>query len=401
MKNMVLLRYELIRLACHINNYRGAFMKTKYSIVKEYIESKVLDGTYQPNQKISSESEFMKQFGVSRHTIRRAIGDLVTEGWLYREQGSGTFCADRSTMQSLRNYDKQKNIAIVTTYLSDYIFPSIIRGAEAQLSEEGYQVSIFSTNNCQDKEKQILENLLTQNFDGVIVEPTKSAYSNPNIAYYLNLERLSIPYIMINAYYDELGPVSIVLDDERGGFLQTKYLIEQGHKDIIGFFKTDDIQGTRRLKGFLKAHRTYKIPINPGNIITYNTDEKDSKPVHEMDQLLTHTRQVPTGIVCYNDELAMNILHVLRTKGLQIPEDVSIIGYDDSPLAEISEVKLTSILHPKSKMGKDAANKIIELIESKDINNEDALPDVESIVYEPEIVIRNSVRTITDSNESI
>src|SRR5690625_6101165 len=84
-------------------------------------------------------------------------------------------------MKSLQNYDKQKNIAIVTTYISDYIFPSIIRGAEAQLSEEGYQVSIFSTNNCQDKEKQVLESLLTQNYDGVIVEPTKSAYSNPNI----------------------------------------------------------------------------------------------------------------------------------------------------------------------------------------------------------------------------
>src|SRR5690625_4671797 len=165
MKNMLLLRYTLIRSTCHINNYRGALMKTKYSIVKEYIESKILDGTYQPNQKISSESEFMKQFGVSRHTIRLAIGDLVTEGWLYREQGSGTFCADRSTMKSLQIYDKQKNIAIVTTYISDYIFPSIIRGAEAQLSEEGYQVSIFSTNNCQDKEKQVLESLLTQNFD--------------------------------------------------------------------------------------------------------------------------------------------------------------------------------------------------------------------------------------------
>ena len=70
-------------------------MKTKYSIVKDYIESKILDGTYQPNQKISSESELMEQFGVSRHTVRLAIGDLVTKGWLYRKQGSGTFCANR------------------------------------------------------------------------------------------------------------------------------------------------------------------------------------------------------------------------------------------------------------------------------------------------------------------
>ena len=73
-------------------------MKTKYSIVREYIEEKILDETYQPNNKIESESELMKRFGVSRHTVRLAIGDLVTEGWLYREQGSGTYCADRSDM---------------------------------------------------------------------------------------------------------------------------------------------------------------------------------------------------------------------------------------------------------------------------------------------------------------
>src|SRR5699024_1362044 len=254
-------------------------------MVKKAIKSKIIDGTYSPNQKISSESELMKEFGVSRHTVRLAIGDLVIAGWLYREQGSGTFCADRSTMNANKSQSHQKNIAIITTYISDYIFPSIIRGAESWLSEKGYQISIFSTNNNLDKERQILENILTQRFDGIIVEPTKSAYSNPNIHYYLQLENLSIPYIMINASYDELAPVNIVMDDEMGGYLQTEHLIKLGHQNIVGCFKTDDAQGVKRMKGFLKAHRQNNVQVRPNNIVTYKTEEKSTKPVQELEKL--------------------------------------------------------------------------------------------------------------------
>ena len=346
-------------------------MKTKYSMVKDYIMSKIQDGTYQPNQKIESESELMEQFGVSRHTVRLAIGDLVTEGWLYRIQGSGTFCADRNEINSKKTNNQHKSIAIVTTYISDYIFPSIIRGAESWLSENGYQVSIFSTNNDHKNEQRILKKILTQSFDGVIVEPTKSACSNPNIIYYLELERLGIPYLMINAYYEELEPVRIIMDDEKGGFLQTEHLINLGHKKIVGCFKTDDTQGIKRMKGFLKAHRQYQIPIEPGNIITYETENKNKKPVEELEALLTSKYSSFTAIVCYNDELAMEILDVIRMLGLNVPDDLSIVGFDDSLFAELTEVKLTSIVHPKSKLGAKAAETILELIEDKTADQEE------------------------------
>jgi GntR family transcriptional regulator of arabinose operon len=115
-------------------------MATKLDKVKQEIKSRILDGTFQPNQKISSESELMKQFAVSRHTVRAAIGELVNKGWLYREQGAGTFCADRSMDSRLMSGSNQKNIAIITTFISEYIFPSIIRGAESYLSKHGYNV---------------------------------------------------------------------------------------------------------------------------------------------------------------------------------------------------------------------------------------------------------------------
>lgn len=366
--------------------------ETKYKIVKNWIKSKILDGTFLPSQKIKSETELMEQFNVSRHTVRLALGELVSEGWLYKKQGSGTYVSDLSLKQDHKPYIHKKSVAIITTYISDYIFPSIIRGAESVLSQEGYQVSLFSTNNNHESERKFLEIILSQRFDGIIVEPTKSAISNPNINYYLNLEALGIPYIMINAYYDALDPISILVNDEKGGFLQTEHLIKNGHRNIIGFFKTDDMQGTKRMKGFLNAHRYYGIPINPANIITYNTEQKFTKPAEILDSILDK-KDRPTGIVCYNDELAVKLLDVIRNKGLQIPKDLSIVGFDDSFLAEVSEVKLTTITHPKSEMGKLAARMIIEMIEKRRSPKTKEVK-LESYVFEPELVIRNSTKDL-------
>ncbi|WP_077304981.1 GntR family transcriptional regulator [Terribacillus halophilus] len=367
-------------------------MQTKYAIVKQAIKSKILDGTYEPHAKIPSESVMMKQFDVSRHTVRLAIGELVNEGWLYREQGAGTFCADRSKHQLQQNGMQNKNIAIVTTYISDYIFPSIIRGAEAFLSEHGYNVSLFNTDNNHEKEREYLERIITTGFDGAIIEPTKSASANPNINYYLNLERLQIPYIMINAYYDALEPFRVLVDDERGAFLQTEHLIQQGHRDIVGFFKTDDMQGTLRMKGYLKAHRENKVPINPKHIVTYKTEEKHQKPIHELEVLLDQADAKPTGLVCYNDELAIKLLDVLRTRDMKVPQDMSIVGFDNSNLAELSEVKLTSVEHPKAELGRAAGKLIIDLIESK--HGKGSGKTIDSVVFPTELVTRNSTQAI-------
>lgn len=367
-------------------------METKYAKVKQDIKSTILDGTFAPHQKISSENELMKEFAVSRHTVRVALGELVSEGWLYREQGAGTFVADRLKEES-RIEKKTKNIAIVTTYISDYIFPSIIRGAEAYLSEQGYQVNLYSTNNNHENEKRVLENILSGNIDGVIIEPTKSAFPNPNINYYFNLERLNIPYIMINAFYDELEPLCLVMNDEKGGYIQTENLIKLGHKNIVGFFKTDDSQGIKRMKGYIKAHRTHQIPIDPNNIITYSSEEKTTKPVEELNRLLSSAEK-PTGLACYNDELALILLDVLREKKLHVPKDISIVGYDDSFLAQASEVKLTTIKHPKNEMGETAAKMIVELVKEKQGTSRISKDKLKTVVYEPELILRQSTRKL-------
>lgn len=367
-------------------------MGTKYNYVKNNIRSKVLEGLVIPHQKIGSETDLMKEHLVSRHTVRKAIDDLVNEGLLYRKQGAGTFCTDRS-FQGDRKQESRKNIAVITTYFSDYIFPSIIRGIEGYLSESSYHMTVFSTNNNPDQEKRCLESILTQDFDGLIVEPTKSALPNPNINYYLNIERMGIPYVMINAYYEELEPCHIIIDDVLGGMKQTEHLIELAHKNIVGVFKNDDIQGTKRMKGFIKAHRKANLPIFPQNIITYTTETKHEEPHHKLRELLHDKESSPTAIVCYNDELALKFLDIIREMELSVPHDMSIVGYDDSFLSVASEVKLTSVTHPKVEMGADAGKKIVQLIQCKQENS--SVKDAESsISYKPEVVIRNSTKSL-------
>ena len=93
----------------------------------------------------------------------------------------------------------------------------------------------------------------------------------------------------------------------------------------------------------------------------------------------------PTGIFCYNDEIAYMVLNIAYKLKIKIPEDLSIIGFDDSSLSRIMEPKLTSITHPKEQMGKDAANLIIKLV-----NNDNKFEASDSILYEPRLIIRNS-----------
>lgn len=107
-----------------------------------------------------------------------------------------------------------------------------------------------------------------------------------------------------------------------------------------------------------------------------------------MKKLLNNKLDRPTAVVCYNDQLVLRLMDYLREEGLKIPEDLSFVGYDDSLLSAISEVKLTSVIHPKSRLGLDAAKAIISMIKKNDgiRSNRGGI----SKLYEPELQIRQS-----------
>lgn len=367
--------------------------QTKYNMVKEKVMEWITTGQVLPGDKIYPESELVRMFRVSRHTVRLAIGDLVHEGWLYREKGVGTFCTDHKVNSPTEFKNPNhigKSIGVITTYISDYFFPLIIKGIESYLSDRGYSLILACTYNNIEKEKKCLESMLNRNIDGLIVEPTKSSNYNPNINYYLEFENKNIPYLMINQYYPQLFPSHCIVNDEKGGFLAADHLIKLGHEKIVGIFNTDDLQGVYRMKGFIRAFRDNHIPFSSEMILTISTDDPTNILKGKIRQFIMSLKTVPTGIVCYNDQLAITVLNILRDFKIRVPKDISIVGYDDTHLAVATDVKLTSVSHPKMKMGIEVAKWIVSAVENK--SDYKKAPD--SIIYEPELIIRNSTRSL-------
>src|SRR5690625_5136239 len=142
----------------------------KYIMIKTEIKQRILDKVYPIGSKIPSESKFQEDYNVSRHTIRLAISELVNEGYLQKKQGAGTFVSDDflNGQTSIT-----KTIGVITTYVSDYIFPSIIRGIENELSQKQYSLMLSSTHNNVKKEKISLEKKLQQNVNGIIINTNK------------------------------------------------------------------------------------------------------------------------------------------------------------------------------------------------------------------------------------
>lgn len=355
--------------------------KPKYQRLKEYIIEKINSREWIAGDRITSENELAQQFEVSRHTIRQSIGELVNEGWLYRVQGKGTF-VNRHPDERFKGTNA---IGVVTTYLNDYIFPSIITGVYDTLSEKGYTINLSCTYNHHEKERFCLENLLNQEIAGLIVEPTKSALPNPNIDLYKLFSKRNIPILFIHGCYRELDYSYVVEDDTEAGYIATKHLIELGHKDIAGIFKIDDIQGHFRFAGFQKAHQEAGLPISDSRIFWFETDDLEikfgSSGSHVKDLLANNT-----AVVCYNDQLAIKLLDIARLLAYNIPEHLSIVSFDDSKLATASEVKLTTVAHPKEKLGREAASAIIQMVERT--------RDYFDIKMRPELVVRGSTKIL-------
>lgn len=350
--------------------------KAKYQIIADNIRSRINSKEYQTDSIIPSEKELQNEFGVSRHTIRQALAVLINEGLLRSEKGSGTYVK--------KEVLKNKTIGVITTYVSDYIFPSIIRGIEQTLRENGYSLLLASTNNNVDQEKKCLELMLEHGVDGLIIEPTKSNQYNPNLTYYLSLKKMGIPIVMIHAYYEELDFPYIAVDDVASGFLATNTLIEAGHTNNLLITKIDDIQGKLRMKGFLKAHDQQNLYPEPENILTFSTES--SKDIIKKTCSLLKRNPNITGIVGYNDEICYALLQDINDSNPKFSNRLSIIGQDDSQLSLLTSPKLSTISHPKEKLGQDAAKWMISALSTN------LIPD--SILYQPKLILRESVKKI-------
>ena len=153
--------------------------KAKYIHLFEELKRRILQGEYQNGQRLPGENEMAGEFSMSRQTVRQALSLLEQEGFIQRRQGSGTY-----VRRVERRRERSWNVGVMATYISEYIFPSILRGIEGELSEEGFFPLLSATKNRVDNERRILEDYMEKRVDGLIVEGTKIALPNPNLHLY-------------------------------------------------------------------------------------------------------------------------------------------------------------------------------------------------------------------------
>lgn len=357
-------------------------MPKKYEEIKKDLFDKIVSGQYALNEKLPTESELMEIYKVSRFTVRHAIGELEKENYVYRIQGGGIFVDDwkNKPKSAVRN----KTIGVITTHIADYIFPNIITGIDNSVSQFGYSILIGNTQNNPDKERATLKNLIVNDLSGLIIEPTKSAMDSPNLNIYRNLKQTGVPMLFINATYDGFEDTPyLIMDDVKVGKIAANYLISKGHKHIVGIFKVDDKQGIKRMSGFIKAFQLHPELSDMSEIMMYQTEENIDNLLNKLKEKFMQSRFVPTAIICYNDQLAIQVINRIKEMGLKIPDDVSIMGVDDYQFSKFLNPKLTTIRHPQEKMGLDAGKMIIDMLNKQ---------TVQSKVYEPTITERDSVR---------
>ena len=348
----------------------------------EELKSKILSGEIRPGAKLPSENELAQEYEISRHTVRKALAILVTDGYITTKHGKGTFCSDR-----MAHRKNSKNIAVVTTYISDYIFPRLIQGMDRVLTEQGYSIMLKNTGNSRQKEAQCLEDILTKDVDGLIIEPSKSQILCRNMPLYEQLDRMGIPYVFIQGSYLQMkNKPTILLDDAKGAYLLTKYLIDTGHRQIAGVFKADDSQGAERHKGYVKALQEAGMSYQPELVVWFHTEDRKVKPAL-MVQMMLEAELPIDAVVCYNDQIAIKTIQTLSQLGIRVSEDVSVTGYDNSFLAENYQVGLTTIAHPHERLGEIAAKLLLDLMQEKTLSLADR-----QIVIEPELIERESCK---------
>ncbi len=330
---------------------------TKYEKIYNEITCDINKSKIKIGDSLASENELRQRFDTSRATVRRALTMLEDNGIIIKQQGKESIV--------INNTVKSKTVLLILPTLYKYIFKDLIDAIEKTLRENKVNLLIACSYNDQAIEKEIIRNHITT-VDGIIIEPTQ-AYIASNIQEQSYNELIKMPTVCINAKMANFNVPYLVLDDFGSAQKLAAHVKLLGCKKILIVAKIDDFQGHERLLG-MKSQFADDLSITY-NVLGFTTHEEDL--LFQEFAIIYQTLE-PDCIMFYNDEYAYRLLnhHQLSPKDLGI----TITGFDDTDYSSGFPFSFISPSHPKAKMGRDAAQAIIKLMQHQSFN---------SVTYKP------------------
>lgn len=350
-----------------------------YLQIREYITEQIRLGSWKPGDTLPSENELARLFQGSRITVKQALKTLVEEGVVYRVQGKGSFVAEGadSIMQAMdspvsinsfslhpvagapqyagERLSAPPVIAFIIQNTLDSICSELLLGIEEAAADGGFRVLFMNARESRERELAMLKEAVQSGAKGIILFPVHGETYNEEV---LRLTMEQYPVVVLDRYLRGVETNCVCSDNENGAYQAVSYLISKGHRRIgcisspvLGTTSLED-----RLHGYEQALADNLIPVDHAARLFEPTPEG----------IINFLRTQPplTGLVAFDNVHGSLIMKAAEHLGIRIPEDLSLVIFDDYSYPELFRVPPTVIVQPFRKMGQEAALLLMELIHS-------------------------------------
>lgn len=298
------------------------------------------------NISVSTVSRALRDtYDVNQET-RQKVVELATE-LNYKPNFNATGLAKGST----------HNLGVILPFITNYYFSTVITGIQEIAYESGYNITLFVTNDSQERELSILNNLTISNLDGLLI----SASSNSDSCeHFQQIMDDGIPIVFFDRVVDTIETSKVMQDDYNGAFEAVEHLIENGYKNIAHITGPENLSFTeKRLQGYKDALSKHNLVVNNEWIIYSEfSQESGEKDTHQLLSL----QDKPDGIFAVNDRKAIGAMQCLKKYGIDIGKEIGIIGFTNDPMSSIISPSLTTIAEPAYEIGKLSCELLIKHI---------------------------------------
>lgn len=347
-----------------------------YEVIFKHYKSLIKSSELIAGAKLPSEMEIAKDFNVSRITATRALKELELRNLIYKVKGSGSYVSEYEDQTDNSTSIKDSRLSIISlvipqigTYSTD-----LLKGIEDYAKEKNNFVTFHNSSDSPEQEKEIIEEIISRGSHGVIVYPVNTS---ENMDLYSSLLIDKYPFVLIDRKIPGID-TSLVWADNKSSFSDlTNHLFNLGHKKII-FVGTTVFKISsefERYNGFCKAHLDQGIPLLKNHLysesnlkVPENYRPEDSIELREAHYLFDLLESItkedrPTAIAAVNDDVANILMSTATSRGIKIPEDYSLSGFDDLPFSSHLSVPLTTVAQPAYEIGRAAAEELFESIQ--------------------------------------